>query len=561
MLEALDDAEYDRWLGGHVPGPGELAAMRRESALSWESRPLLSIVVPVFDPNPRWLEAMFVSVVDQTYDHWQLCVADDASTLEAVRATIRRWQDRDARIHAVYRTETGNIAAATNSALAMARGEFVAFVDHDDILAPHALHRVVESMQGRPEVDVLFSDEDKILSDGRRARVAFKGGFDPDHLLSTNYMSHLSVFRRALVEEVGGLRSGFDGSQDHDLALRVTERAREVVHIPDVLYSWRQVPGSTATEAGAKPQAWSSGLAAVQSALDRRAHDATAFLGPGPGTYTVRYRHPPLATHVILHGRIHGSLRRAPQLDQLRERGAHMTGVSWGFAVDEGSADAARGRATVLNETARASNADVLVFLAANLIPLDSEPNWLEPLLEQVLRPEVGACGGLILAADGSSEFEGWHVGADVTGVATCVRPRYPVIQATSAVSDACFAVRAAVFRSMGGFDERYTQHAHDVDLSLRLRRMGLRCIYTPLCRLQRPPQRRLRHSAGTAMGDSDRALLHALWDGEAVFTDPYASPWVEQRHPLRLRQLRSDDPSLWRLQESVTDHSPPNST
>ncbi|MFN2568598.1 MAG: glycosyltransferase, partial [Candidatus Dormibacteria bacterium] len=232
--------EYAEWVRRHEPNESRLAAMRLESD-GWAHRPLVSIVMPVYQPKLSWLREAVESVTDQSYTNWELCITDDNSTQPDLRMFLDGMSERDSRIHVVHREERGGISAATNSAIAMAGGDFVGFLDHDDLLRRHALHRVVQHVHDHPNAGLLYSDEDKLQLDGTRGQAFFKPDWSPDLLLSCNYLCHLSVIRRDILARVGGCRSEFDGSQDHDLFLRVTETDCEIVHVADVLYSWRQV--------------------------------------------------------------------------------------------------------------------------------------------------------------------------------------------------------------------------------------------------------------------------------------------------------------------------------
>ena len=261
--------------------------MRRISERDDGAR-VISLVMPVHNPERSWLEEAIASVLGQAYPHLELCIADDASTQPHVR-TVLDAATADARVRVVYRDQRGGIAAASNSALALATGEFVGFIDNDDVLRPHALYSMAAYLREHPDTDLVYSDEDKLLPDGSLGSPTFKPDFSPDRLLAENYVNHFTLVRRTLANQVGGFREGFDGSQDHDLMLRVAERAAHVGHVPDVLYAWRMVPGSTAVSAGFKPLAQDAGRRAVADALQRRDLEARVDLGPSPGLYVPRY--------------------------------------------------------------------------------------------------------------------------------------------------------------------------------------------------------------------------------------------------------------------------------
>src|SRR4029453_8252448 len=229
-------------------------------------RPMISIIVPVYNPEPNWLRDAIESVRAQYYDNWQLCIADDASSKQGVRALLADY-DNDPRIKVVFKPANEGISAASNAALALAEGEYVAFLDHDDELSPDALYQVVQLLNERRDLDFIYSDEDKRDPKGALASPFFKPDWSPDLEYSSNYVTHFSVYRRDIVENTGGFRSEFDGSQDYDLALRVTEQTDKMGHIRKILYTWRMVPGSAASSLAAKPYAYTAAKRALSESL------------------------------------------------------------------------------------------------------------------------------------------------------------------------------------------------------------------------------------------------------------------------------------------------------
>jgi O-antigen biosynthesis protein len=533
------DEQYRRWLQHHDPSPEQLGEMRRQNE-RWAYRPLISVVVPVYNTDRRLLDAMVASVRSQVYDNWELCLADDLSPAPQVRPALSQWAEEDARIKVAFREENGNIAAASNTGLELATGEFVALLDHDDVLRPHALHRVVEVLQEGRDIDLVYSDEDKILFGGLRGHVHFKGDFDPDYLLSTNYISHLSVIRRDTITAVGGFRVGLDGSQDHDLVLRVSERARRVRHVADVLYSWRQVPGSAAIEGSEKPAAWDAGRRAVDDALLRRESGGNAELGPTSGLYVARYSIPAAlrVTVVVMASDTAttitslGALRGAPGVSPDRwivcgHDGAlrAVSDATVDVVVTPGSAH----RSRLINELLAGDDSDVLVFVAGDLQPANANDAWLDPLVEQAARTSVGAVGGQIT---GREENEG-ALGQQDGGphLVETVGVRWPVIQQVCAVSIDCMAVRRATLAVVGGFDERYRVSFHDIDLCLRLRQAGLAVVYSPLTAM-----RRLRPWLHETPASDDAGEFRDAWEGRPEWTDPFLSPWLERVTPFVVR-------------------------
>lgn len=250
-------------------------------------KPLISVVTPVYNVAREWLEEALDSVLGQIYPHWELCLADDASTAPHIRPTLEKYLRRDERVRAVFLDRNQGIAGSSNQALALAKGEYVAFLDHDDVLAPDALFQAALLLRDHPDADVIYSDEDKLTMSGLRLRPVLKTGWDPQLMLSYNYLCHLVICRRSLVEQAGGFRPGFDGSQDYDLLLRVTELTGKIYHIPKVLYHWRMIPGSTAAVMDAKREALGRSGAALREALQRRGVSGTIAPGDAPGTFKI----------------------------------------------------------------------------------------------------------------------------------------------------------------------------------------------------------------------------------------------------------------------------------
>lgn len=283
-----NQASYPNWLARNEVL--DIEAMTQEIA-TFHYQPKISIAMPVYNVEEKWLRLCIDSILNQVYTNWELCMADDASTDPNVKKILTEYQQLDERIRVVFREQNGHISEATNSALAIATGEFVALLDNDDELAINAFYEVVKVLNENPKLDLIYSDEDKIDMDGNRSDPAFKPDWSPDLLLGTNYISHLGVYRRSILEEIGGFRKGYEGSQDYDLVLRFTEKTTKerIKHIPKVLYYWRMLPTSTAVDQGSKGYAFEAGLRAVQDALVRRGINGHATHGAANGLYDVYY--------------------------------------------------------------------------------------------------------------------------------------------------------------------------------------------------------------------------------------------------------------------------------
>jgi glycosyltransferase involved in cell wall biosynthesis len=266
-------------------------ARRREIA-AFAYKPKISIVTPVYNTPIRFLNAAIRSVRAQYYQNWELCICDDASTDNRVSATLRKWQDRDPRIKVHYSPVNEHISGASNHALALATGEFVGLLDHDDVITPDALYENVKLLQQHPDADMIYSDEDKLDVHGWRSRPFQKPDWDPELLLENMYTCHLGVYRKQLIDEIGGFRKGLEGSQDHDLVLRLSEKTDRIYHIPKVLYHWRMAPGSAAASTEAKPYAYPAAKRAIAEHLERRGIRAAVLDGEAPGRYKIVYNPP-----------------------------------------------------------------------------------------------------------------------------------------------------------------------------------------------------------------------------------------------------------------------------
>ncbi|MEQ9333688.1 glycosyltransferase [Thalassobaculum sp.] len=546
-------SRYEQWLAAYeVDDPETLANVRA----GWPAPPVITVVVPVCDPPPGILEAAIASVERQSYPHWRLRIADDASNDPAVRAVLAAAAERDPRTLVTWRPARGHISAATNSALATAEGEWVAFLDHDDMLHPHALHHVAAEIVADPAVDLVFSDEDKIDETGSRFGPHFKPDFDPDRVLAQNYVCHLAVYRRALVDRVGGLRVGLEGSQDHDLLLRVMENSsvERVRHLPRALYHWRAIAGSTALTMEAKPYAVAATRRAVAEHLARRHPDVRLvetdrwyrIVRPLPDP-------PPLASVIVatrdrlellrrcVDGVLHATdypVCEVILLDNGSERPetlAWLREIAGDPRVRVLSRPGPFNFSALMNDGAAAARGDVLVFLNNDVEPCD--PGWLDELVRQACRPEVGAVGAKLLYPDRTVQHGGVVLAGDYVARHVDVgRPdaddgylgRSAIVQTMSAVTGACLAIRRDVFEAVGGFDaERLTVDYSDMDLCLRAGAAGYRTLWTPFARL-------LHHESATrgpymtaaklARWEAETAVMRARW-GDLLDRDPWYNP------------------------------------
>ncbi|MFM7426049.1 MAG: tetratricopeptide repeat protein, partial [Elainella sp.] len=430
-------SDYERWMQQHTPSPDDLRQMAAAvGQLSYQPR--ISVVMPVYNPPPAFLEAAIQSVLDQVYPYWELCIADDASTDPAVRLSLDRFAAEDPRIKVLYRQQNGHISAASNSALALASGDFVALLDHDDQLAPEALYEVAVLLNQQPDADMIYSDEDKLDAEGQRVQPFFKPDWCPDSFLSRMYTCHLGVYRRSLVEAVGGFRVGYEGSQDYDLVLRLTEQTQRIRHLPKVLYHWRAHSASVAGNQSTKPYASEAAKLALAEACQRRGEAIqTVVAHPGtPGVYTIRYQ---IKEHklvsIIIPTRNFGEM-----LDRcLRSIFTKTTYPNYEvWVVDNGSDEVEtleilsywqqqepkRFRSRLLDmpfNFSRLNNLAVNWASGEYLLFLNNDtevitPGWIEAMVEQVQRSSIGAVGAQLFYPDDTVQHAGVVLG--IGGVA-----------------------------------------------------------------------------------------------------------------------------------------------
>ena len=557
VLEGLLRQErYADWVARHdTPTPADLGLMAHRVAAMIEP-PLISVVMPVYNPPADCLRQALHSLRAQVYPHWELCAANDASETPHVAAILDQAAREDPRVRVAHREQRGHISAASNTALAMARGSHVALMDHDDLLPPHALYLVAEEILAHPEVDIIYSDEDKIEDSGRRFGPYFKPDFDPELFLGQNMVSHLGVYRRSLLQEIGGFRKGLEGSQDYDLCLRALEHSGEhrVRHIPRMLYHWRAIATSTANSGQAKTYAFVRARQAIAEALERRGVAAQVDMGTYWGQYVVRYAPPyprptisllaPLTAEASLAGLLTG-LALLPEgwsleiiaagparlLEQARRCVLLQPRVSTRLV------EASGGWAALVNAAAAQAGGEVLGLVDPGLCP--NGQAWLEEAAALLAQPGNGAVGGLLVGANGRVLHAGLvlmprRVAASVNQGQTedrlCEFTRQTTRQRLSAVSGACLFTRRETFQRMGGLDAAGLPSAFaDVDYCLRLRREGLAVVWSPHLRVVLPcpapggPLTALPSLPSQELGP-EAALMQGRW-GELLAADPYHNP------------------------------------
>jgi GT2 family glycosyltransferase len=554
---AIDGFGYRRWAKRYDRLSAEDLRQIHEATERLTYRPLISVLMPVYNTDQRWLKAAIQSVRDQLYSNWELCIADDASPDAKVGRILRDFQAKDSRIRVDVRAVNGHISAASNSALRLAAGEFVALADHDDVLPAHALLAVVHELNRHPEADIVYSDEDRLDESGRRYDPYFKPDFNVELFRGQNFISHLGVYRTDLVRRVGGFREGFEGSQDYDLAWRIVEQSdsTRIRHIPHVLYHWRAIEGSAALGTKEKTYAHGAARRAVEDHLVRTGLRATCEPAMN-ATYhqRVRYALPQPAPRVTI------IIPTRDRVDLLSRCVGSLTGRSTYpsydiVIVDNGSTapetcayfDQLRRdeRISILridepfnfsrlnNRAAAGARGDLLCFLNNDTEVISAD--WLEEMASLACQNHVGAVGAMLYYPNNLIQHAGVILG--LGGVASHAfkglgrttggdHARAALTQAMSAVTAACLVVRRSVFTEAGGFDETLAIAYNDVDLCLRLRARGLENIWTPFAELYHyeSVSRGDDISSGRPGFQKESRLMDERW-GELLKADPYFNP------------------------------------
>jgi GT2 family glycosyltransferase len=501
---------YRKWRTRNEPDKKTLT-QQSDLAGQFPVQPLISIIIPVYHPPLDVLKQTIDSVFQQTYPNWELCVADASTGNSSIKDLLAQYAESDSRIRIVDLSTNLGIAGNANAGIQISSGDYVAFLDHDDMLHPSALFEIVSQINHDPEIDVLYSDEDKIDGSGRRFAPFFKPSYNPDLLQSVNYICHFLVVRRSLGDHVEWLRSGFEGAQDFDFVLRLAEKTKRIVRIPRILYHWRAIPGSTATNAAYKPQAVTSGKHALDEHLQRAGLDATVADGMFPTFYRINYKlkEQPLVSIIIpnhnhaedLSHCVNSILNKssypryeiliaennsAPEVralyQDLQKSDGRIRMIEWKEAFNYSA---------VNNWAVTRTNGEVLLFLNNDIEVINAD--WLEQMLMHALRPEIGMVGAKLCYPDDTIQHAGIVLG--IGGVAGHGHKRFPrtspgyfgqLVQVRNvlAVTAACAMVRRSVFEEVKGFDPNYILAFGDVDLCLKIYESGYRNLWTPFAEL-----------------------------------------------------------------------------
>lgn len=521
-------------------------------------RPLISIIMPVYNVEVRWLSEAIDSLLKQVYPHWELCICDDASTSSELKDFLAKIAKSEERIKVVYNKENGHISKASNAALSVAKGKFVALMDNDDVLSPLALLRVAEAVNQNPDLKLIYSDEDKIDENGKRFEPAFKPDWAPDLLMGTNYISHLGVYERALVNEISGFRVGYEGAQDYDLVLRFVEKIDEtqIYHIPEILYHWRALPGSTARKQSEKEYAGDAGLKALSDALVRRNLSGNVSKGIAPGFYDIRYDVLEEEKVSIIIPTKNGSDVLKSCVDSIIEKTSYSNYEI--IIADNGSDEAAietlyqRYQAKIgerfvvqrinipfnfsriNNIAAKSAKGKYLLFLNNDTEVIN--PDWMTIMVSYAQFQRVGCVGAKLYYPDNTIQHAGIVMG--LGGIAGHGHHYFPkgdlgyfgrlyLDNDYMAVTAACVMLRKADFEAVGGFDEEFVVAFNDVDLCLKVYDLGRVNIWAHQATLYHY-ESKTRGYENTAEKiqrfEGEKKLLQRKWP-EYIEHDPFYNP------------------------------------
>ena len=505
---SLDQNEiYQVWIKYKEPSRTELEKQR---AFILEFQPKISIIMPIYNTPREYLIKAIESVINQTYPNWELCIADDASTEIHVKEILKYYKEKDERIKVIYRTENGHISKASNSALSIATGDYIALLDHDDELSESALFFVVKEINEHPDAKLIYSDEDRLDKSGKRVVPYFKSDWNPTIFLSQNMISHLGVYKKSIIDKIEGFREGYEGSQDYDLALRFIEKIKnyEIRHIPRILYHWRMAEGSTAVNVVNKPYAVIAARKAIQEHLDRmkiKGKVVEAPLMPTCNRVIYDIDKNPLASIIIptfngydilkkcIDSIIKKTLYKNYEIIIVNNNSSDKKTIEYLESINASNNikvidyNKLFNYSAINNFAVKSAKGDVLVLLDSGTEVING--GWLRELVSHALQSEIGAVGAKLLYPDNTIQHAGIvidkfcdpiHVFQGLQGDDAGYFGRANLLQNYSAVTSACMAVRKKLYEDIGGMDENLPVAFNDIDFCVKIIRLGYYNVYTP---------------------------------------------------------------------------------
>ena len=504
-----EEVPYGPWYQAYVPDQETLEAQKKHK---FDYRPLISIAVPAYQTPVEFLKQMIESLISQTYPEWELCIANASPDNEEMQRVLADYSAKDSRVRFCNLKENLGIAENTNRAFSMAKGEFMGLLDHDDLLAPNALYEIVQALQDHPQADALYTDEDKVTTElDEHFQPHLKPDFNLDLLRSNNYICHFFVVRRSIVEKAGGFRKEFDGAQDYDFIFRCTENAREVLHVPEILYHWRTHKASTADNPASKMYAFEAGKRAIEANLERTGTKGVVSHTQDLGFYRVKYpvQGKPLVSVIIPNKDEKETLQTCMEMlnnntsyqnfeiiiiennsttDEIfryykelsKDPRIHL--LRWGKEFNYSA---------INNFGVAHAKGEYLLFLNNDIKSIN--PDWMEELLGVCQRPEVGGVGAKLIYPDNTIQHAGCVVGmggiaghmfVDMPADRTGYLHKASLLQDMSAVTAACLMMKKEVFEEAGGFTEELAVAFNDVDLCLKVRKNNHLIVYDPYAKL-----------------------------------------------------------------------------
>lgn len=500
---------YQKWIVRHLPGSKELEKQRRTK---FEYQPKISIVVPLYKTPEKYLRQLVDTVKAQTYPNWELCLSDGSGADSPIRKLLESLASSDERIKVIFHEKPLQISENTNAGIEAATGDYIAFADHDDELTPHALFQCVKALNENRDIRILYSDEDKMSMDGHKFfQPHFKPDYNPDLLCTVNYICHLFVVDREIISQVGMLRKEFDGAQDYDFIFRCVEKAREVVHVPEILYHWRTHKASTADNPASKMYAFEAGKRAIEAHLERTGVKGTVSHTPDLGFYRVKYpvQGHPLVSIIIPNKDEKETLEKC--LESIKKNTLYdnyeIIIVENNSTTDE-IFDYYRkisedprihlicwkkefNYSAINNFGVKNARGEYLLFLNNDVTVITED--WMGELLGVCQRREVGAVGVKLIYPDNTIQHAGCVIGiggiaghmfVDMPADRTGYLHKASILQDMSAVTAACMMMKRSAFDKVGGFTEELAVAFNDVDLCLKTTKAGYLVVYDPYARL-----------------------------------------------------------------------------
>ena len=538
--------QYQIWIKKHQLSPKKIKQIQDQSR-QFKYKPLISIIMPVYNVKSEWLIKAIESVREQYYANWQICMVDDASPKPHIKRILRKYASKDNRIQVGYLKENQGISVASNAALSLAKGEFIGLLDNDDELAPEALYEIAKLLNQHRDADMIYSDEDHISPDDQRINPYFKPDWSQDTFLSNMYTCHFGVYRKKIIDQIKGFRKEYTGAQDYDLVLRFTEKTDKIYHIPKILYHWRQVPGSTAAAADAKPYATRNARLALINALKRRKIKGKVFHGKFLNSFRIKREilgNPMISIIIPTKDAIDVLVKCIKSIKQktsyknyeiiIIDNNSQEQGTRDYFAkADELGFRVLQYKplfnfAAINNYAVGHARGEHVLFLNNDMEVI--KKGWLKAMLEHSQRKQVGAVGAKLIYPDDKIQHAGVVIG--IGGVAGHSHKRYPknshgyfgslnIIRNYSCVTAACLMIRKKVFLEINGFEEKLPRAFNDVDLCLKLRKAGYLIVYTPYAELYHYES----YSRASGVEPYEIEFMFKKWGQNFLKKDPYYNP------------------------------------